>query len=98
MPRIMRPPARKTGSWIDREARARRYVWLSPALLRWLRLGRGSEGGARSRRIRRQAGDLGGGRRLGGDPAYRRLLRRLRPGEAGQGWRQDQSEGGGGDS
>src|SRR6202043_1005760 len=27
------------------QARARRYVRLSPALLRWLRLGRGSEGG-----------------------------------------------------
>ena len=48
----------------------------------------------RSRRIRRQAGDLGDGRRLGGDPANRRLRLRLRPGEAGQGWRQDQSDAG----
>src|SRR5215471_1493246 len=49
---------------------ARRYVRLSPALLRRLRLGRGSEGGPRSRRIRRQAGDLGAG---DGSVAIRRL-------------------------
>ena len=76
------------------QARARRYVRLSPAVLRRLRLGRGSEGGARSRRIRRQAGDLGGRRRLGDDPADRRIRGRLRPGEAGRGGRQDQGDGG----
>jgi hypothetical protein len=49
---------------------------------------------ARSRRIRRQPGNLGAARRLGGDPADRGLRRRLRPGEAGKGCRRDQGDAG----
>jgi hypothetical protein len=77
------------------QARARRYIPLSPALLcrtaprRWIGGRRAKSANWRIRRPRRS----GGGRWLGGDPANRRLLRRSRPGEASQGCRRDQSHG-----
>ena len=70
------------------------HLRLPPAQLRRLRFGRGPEGGARGRRIRRKAGGARSERWFGSDPACRRLRGRLRARGAGQSWRQDQGDAG----